>query len=419
MTDSLTDKNVADSLGAFLQRRTGRAWGEEDDLFASGAVSSMFAMELVTFIEGEFGVAIGGPDLRLDNFRTPRAMVDLVGRLREGLSRWCASRSVSGGEMTVVAIRNIQVLLPDQQKAVSDVVDLTLLSEAEQNFAATCGVERIHTYVDRTVGDLCVEAASRLPRLGADEEEALIVLAPRAPDILIGSTAAEVQHGAGLTAPLAFCLGDMGYASSTVALEVARDLLLASPQRKRVSVVFASLPAADQRVRFPVTVIGDGALAFTVERDGGPRLLAHASAIDGRFSDLFRIDYRRYTQPEWVEECTSVDRYSFEVALTGRAAVRDLFATALAQAGLAPGDVDHVLMQNVTARSYSFFGETIGHEIHPVCAANLRERGHLGAMDVIANLDALLRDPQTAPGDVVVIINAAPVAAWTVSIVEV
>ncbi|MET7300536.1 acyl carrier protein [Embleya sp. NPDC005575] len=87
MTDSTTELTVADierRLGEFLEAKTRMTWEPEVDLFASGAVSSLFAMELVVFVESTFGVAVEGPDLAMDNFRTVRAMSSLVTRLRTG-----------------------------------------------------------------------------------------------------------------------------------------------------------------------------------------------------------------------------------------------------------------------------------------------------------------------------------------------
>jgi methoxymalonate biosynthesis acyl carrier protein len=56
----------------------------EQDLFADGVITSMFAMELVVQLEESFAVAIVGPDLKLANFRSVAAMADLVRRLRSG-----------------------------------------------------------------------------------------------------------------------------------------------------------------------------------------------------------------------------------------------------------------------------------------------------------------------------------------------
>lgn len=54
----------------------------EQDLFADGVITSMFAMELVVQLEQAFDVAIVGPDLKLANFRSVAAMAGLVHRLR-------------------------------------------------------------------------------------------------------------------------------------------------------------------------------------------------------------------------------------------------------------------------------------------------------------------------------------------------
>jgi methoxymalonate biosynthesis acyl carrier protein len=87
MTDSTTETElpvaaIEEKLGEFLLAKTKMTWEPEVDLFASGVVSSLFAMELVVFVESEFGVEVEGADLALDNFRTVRSMSSLVTRLR-------------------------------------------------------------------------------------------------------------------------------------------------------------------------------------------------------------------------------------------------------------------------------------------------------------------------------------------------
>jgi methoxymalonate biosynthesis acyl carrier protein len=53
---------------------------DDEDMFASGFVNSMFAMQLVQFVESTFGVAIESEDLEIDNFRTIDAIAALVER---------------------------------------------------------------------------------------------------------------------------------------------------------------------------------------------------------------------------------------------------------------------------------------------------------------------------------------------------
>lgn len=52
----------------------------QEDIFALGFVNSLLAMQLVAFVEKEFGVQVEDADLDLDNFRSIQAISDLVTR---------------------------------------------------------------------------------------------------------------------------------------------------------------------------------------------------------------------------------------------------------------------------------------------------------------------------------------------------
>ena len=58
----------------------GRAVSDEDDIFALGFANSLFAMQLVAFVEGEFRIEIDSDDLEIDNFRSVAAISGLVER---------------------------------------------------------------------------------------------------------------------------------------------------------------------------------------------------------------------------------------------------------------------------------------------------------------------------------------------------
>nr|BBM96656.1 acyl carrier protein [Streptomyces kitasatoensis] len=85
---------IADELLGFLAARTKSTWEHDQDLFAVGGMSSLFAMQLVVHLEKTYGVTISGADLMLDNFRTVDAMVRLVHKL--GGSR--AAAGATAGE---------------------------------------------------------------------------------------------------------------------------------------------------------------------------------------------------------------------------------------------------------------------------------------------------------------------------------
>lgn len=77
-------KAIEDSLMSFLTDRLKTEVAPDQDLFGSGLVSSMFAMQLVVHLEDAFDIEIVGAELKLDNFRTVETMTELVERLRDG-----------------------------------------------------------------------------------------------------------------------------------------------------------------------------------------------------------------------------------------------------------------------------------------------------------------------------------------------
>jgi acyl carrier protein len=62
------------------ERFPGAQIGDEGDIFALGFVNSLFAMELVLYIERTFEFTLENEDLTRDNFRTINAMAELVRR---------------------------------------------------------------------------------------------------------------------------------------------------------------------------------------------------------------------------------------------------------------------------------------------------------------------------------------------------
>ena len=56
---------------------------DTEDIFALGFVNSLFAMQLVLFVEKTFRITVANEDLELDNFRTIQALTDLVARKQQ------------------------------------------------------------------------------------------------------------------------------------------------------------------------------------------------------------------------------------------------------------------------------------------------------------------------------------------------
>jgi methoxymalonate biosynthesis acyl carrier protein len=66
---------IKEFLSAFFQTA---ALKEDDDIFALGFVNSLFALQLITWVEKEFGILIKDEDLDIRNFNTIEAIANLV-----------------------------------------------------------------------------------------------------------------------------------------------------------------------------------------------------------------------------------------------------------------------------------------------------------------------------------------------------
>ncbi|MBP5973114.1 acyl carrier protein [Brasilonema sp. CT11] len=68
-------KEAKTKIKKFLGQSFGHhEFQEDEDIFSLGFVNSMFAMQLVLFLEKEFQITIENEDLEIENFSTINAM---------------------------------------------------------------------------------------------------------------------------------------------------------------------------------------------------------------------------------------------------------------------------------------------------------------------------------------------------------
>lgn len=318
-----------------------------------------------------------------------------------------------------IGIGAIHCLLSDTKVPVEELPEFGMLDADTAAFARGSGVRTVGVFDETEQAPLAARACQELYAAHPGEPDALLLVGPRAPDVLLGSDVCRVQSEAKLTSAFAFTVDGLGCTGSSAAWALARDLLRADPAREQIVIAHASRPTGVDRIRFPVTVIGDAAYAMTLVRGGRPVLRAHRQETDGSFHDLFRVDYKDAPWYEWREVCQDSSRYRFGLATLSSRKLGALVEQVLADAGVSRDRVKTTLMQNVTAAAYDFYATLLGLTIHPVCGENLAEYGHLGAMDVVLNLDALLAGGELQQGDLVLVLNNSPVAAWAVTLWEV
>ena len=71
--------SVKESLRRFIQHSVQLPQlADDEDLFATGIVNSLFAVQLVTFIEKTFGLEVDAEDLEIRNFRSLNAATAFV-----------------------------------------------------------------------------------------------------------------------------------------------------------------------------------------------------------------------------------------------------------------------------------------------------------------------------------------------------
>jgi len=76
----MSDHDIRQAILTFLEQFIDVDVADDEDLFASGLVNSLFAMQLVLFVEKDFSIKVDNEDLDLDNFRSVSAISGFIQR---------------------------------------------------------------------------------------------------------------------------------------------------------------------------------------------------------------------------------------------------------------------------------------------------------------------------------------------------
>ena len=71
---NMTEDKIKDITREFLKKYTKKSVEDDLNLFDTGLVNSLFAMQMVLFIEKEFKVSIDNQDLDMQNFNSINAI---------------------------------------------------------------------------------------------------------------------------------------------------------------------------------------------------------------------------------------------------------------------------------------------------------------------------------------------------------
>lgn len=74
-----------DQVKNFILSAIGKEQLDDDlDIFASGLVSSLFAIELMTYVEREYDIKVTMEDLDMNNFKSLQSIGQFIQRKQEG-----------------------------------------------------------------------------------------------------------------------------------------------------------------------------------------------------------------------------------------------------------------------------------------------------------------------------------------------
>lgn len=76
------EKEVCASIIKYF-RSFGKLVDEDTNLFEADIIDSMGLIELVVFIEAEFGIPIDQEDLKIQNFKTIRSVANIIKARRQ------------------------------------------------------------------------------------------------------------------------------------------------------------------------------------------------------------------------------------------------------------------------------------------------------------------------------------------------
>jgi 3-oxoacyl-[acyl-carrier-protein] synthase-3 len=316
----------------------------------------------------------------------------------------------------VFGISEIVTILPEKQVSATEVAERENLPAMDREILERLGIAAVREAEGRPATELAAEAA----RLVEDRSPgAFLLVGGRYPELLTASEATRAQRDSGFTEGPAMGISELGCVSVSAALMVGRGLLAADPALPGVVLAHGNRPPGTRRYRRPVTLNGDGACAMRLDRGGALRIVDISLETNGEYWDLFQVDYLDKPFAEWQEACADLRRYSFSLAVESRKRFTRMNEEILGRQGLGLEDVDHFVTQNLSVGAFDFYEQSFDVSLARACRSNLQAYGHVGSTDIALNLQTGMATGEFRTGDLVLVMNNSPVAAWSSMLVEV
>lgn len=322
--------------------------------------------------------------------------------------------------MSSIGLKSMEFVIPDNLFPTKDLAEIQGLSPQAHQAFAMLQVESVSIAEGFDDVQLAVEAGKRAIEsagLTPEQIDLMIFLQSRAPGYLMSSEATRAQNELGLKNAYCFTLTDLGCANISNALLVAKTYLMANHQMQNILICCGSKPFGPFRYREAVTVIGDAGMGVVVSRTEENQIIDVKLKTDGKFWDLYKIDYKHMLSDEYRELCTS-PRYKFELSIASRNNFTEMTNATLAENGLDKSQVLYI-MQNLAISAFAFNENALQLKFIKSCYDNCKKYGHLGSIDILLNYKTAIESGELKKGDHVLILNNSPVACWSTLLMQV
>jgi 3-oxoacyl-[acyl-carrier-protein] synthase III len=317
---------------------------------------------------------------------------------------------------TTIGIKSIVSCFPSTTININQLPNYNQLPAGHKTLFDSCGITQVHTD-DEThfTTDLTLQAAQKLctkNKLFPEKIDVIIHLQARSPDFLTSSTATKIQHELKAHNAICFTLSDLGCVDIATAVMLANNLLCANKKYKNIIITYCSRPIAQDRFRYPVTIIGDGAMALLITSGAKNKIIDYALEVNGKYWNLFYTDYKNQQTQNWQEKCRDIYEYSFGLAIESKNRFAAINEKLLKKNKLSYDKINHFIMQNISLGAFRFYEDLLKIKFAPVCYKNLKNYGHLGPMDIILNLNSGIEAGLFKKGELLLLMDNSPVAAW-------
>ncbi len=296
------------------------------------------------------------------------------------------------------------------------------LDTSDEWIRSRTGIERRHFAAEHEkTSDLAIAAAraalDNAGLTGADLDA--IILATATPDQTFPSTATRVQHAIGMHRGFAYDI--QAVCAGFIFALASADALIQSGQARRVMVIGAETFSRilDWTERTTCVLFGDGAGALILEGQPGEGTSADRGILatdlnsDGRYNELLYVD----GGPSTTGTAGVVRMAGQEVFKHAVHKLAETGTTALARAGLTPGDIDWIIPHQANLRIITMTAHKLKVPMERV-VVTVQDHGNTSAASIPLALSVAIEQGRIQRGDLLLMEAIGGGLAWGAAVLR-